>query len=486
MMDSLETATRPSYFENSGEPSAFLEMTDFGGIAPSLQAKLAKLRRVRVQRRMFAVALLASDVGAGFFGVLLGQLFRQGGVDIRSAAATLAAALPVYFLASLQTGAHSPSIAHKASSSIRRAFVAFIGTAAIFFLGAFFIEVGDAVSRVSVAQTMVACLCLGIAGRLAISMRARRLLSPKPWADLCIYDDVSLRGASRTGSITAAEAGLVLNFSEQAMVERLGLLAQGMDRIIVHCSPARRETWSRALKCVDIRSEIVVPELTELMPLAIRMRAGDVSLVLANGPLRWHQHVTKKIFDRVFAFCALAALSPLMLAIGIAIKIDSPGPVFFRQDRIGLGNRRFKIWKFRSMRHERTDHVGAVSATRDDDRITRVGRFLRKTSLDELPQILNVLTGQMSVVGPRPHAVGSKAEESLFWHIDQRYWYRHSIRPGITGLAQIRGLRGATHTRGDLERRLHADLEYVANYSLAGDIRIILQTFAVLLHKNAY
>ncbi len=486
MMDSLETATRPSYLGDSVGVSSFVSASDFGTISPYLEAKLAKLRRVRIQRRMFAIALLLSDICAGFFGVLMGQMFREGGVNIASASATLAAALPVYMLAALQTGAHSPSLAHKASTSIQRSVLAFIATAAIFFLGVFFIEIGDAVSRLYVAQTMLACLFLGIAGRLAISLRAQKVLSPKPWADLCIYDDVPLKGASRTGAITSKEAGLVLNFSEQMMVERLGLVARGMDRIIVHCSPVRREAWSRALKCVDIRSEIVVPELTEMMPLDIRYRAGQVSLVLANGPLRWHQHVSKKLFDRIFAVVALILLAPLLVTIAIAIKLDSKGPVFFRQDRIGLGNRRFKIWKFRSMRAEKTDHHGTVSASRDDDRITRVGRFLRGTSLDELPQILNVLFGQMSVVGPRPHAVGSKAEEALFWDIDQRYWYRHSIRPGITGLAQIRGLRGATHKRIDLEKRLHADLEYVANWSLLGDIRIIFQTFAVLFHKNAY
>jgi exopolysaccharide biosynthesis polyprenyl glycosylphosphotransferase len=270
------------------------------------------------------------------------------------------------------------------------------------------------------------------------------------------------------------------------MVARLGDLVRGMDRVVVHCSQQKREAWSRALKCVDIRSEIVMPELTDLMPLDIRYRNGQVSLVLANGPLRWHQRWTKQIFDYAVASLALLAASPVMLLIAIAVKLESPGPALFVQERIGLGNRRFNIWKFRTMRAERADHDGAVSTARDDDRVTRLGRFLRRTSLDELPQFFNVIAGHMSLVGPRPHAVGSRADELLFWDIDQRYWHRHSVRPGITGLAQIRGLRGTTVVREDLEQRLYADLEYAANWSLMSDIRILFQTFTVLLHRNAY
>jgi lipopolysaccharide/colanic/teichoic acid biosynthesis glycosyltransferase len=175
-----------------------------------------------------------------------------------------------------------------------------------------------------------------------------------------------------------------------------------------------------------------------------------------------------------------------MVAIAILIHAEDRGPVFFRQDRIGLGNRPFKIWKFRTMRIAASDRLGVVSASRADERVTRVGRMLRRSSLDELPQLFNVLARQMSIVGPRPHAPASRAEERLFWTIDQRYWHRHSIRPGITGLAQVRGLRGATERRTDLEQRLYADLEYVAGWSLLSDLRIVGQTFFVLLHRNAF
>jgi lipopolysaccharide/colanic/teichoic acid biosynthesis glycosyltransferase len=146
----------------------------------------------------------------------------------------------------------------------------------------------------------------------------------------------------------------------------------------------------------------------------------------------------------------------------------------------------FGIYKLRTMKVERTDSDGNRSASRDDDRITRVGRFLRSTSIDELPQLFNVLKGDMSLVGPRPHAIGSLAGDKLFWEVDQRYWQRHSLRPGLTGLAQVRGFRGATDHEEDLTSRLQADLEYIAGWTIWRDLRILLQTSFVVVHDRAF
>ena len=135
---------------------------------------------------------------------------------------------------------------------------------------------------------------------------------------------------------------------------------------------------------------------------------------------------------------------------------------------------------------ETNDSDGTRSASRDDDRITRVGRFIRRTSIDELPQILNVLRSEMSMVGPRPHALGSLAGDELFWHASNQYWLRHALKPGITGLAQIRGFRGATDSVEDLEKRVRCDLEYLSNWSIRLDIMILIKTVRVVVHKNAY
>ncbi len=146
----------------------------------------------------------------------------------------------------------------------------------------------------------------------------------------------------------------------------------------------------------------------------------------------------------------------------------------------------FNVLKFRSMYVERSDSKGACSTSPGDIRVTRVGRFLRQTSLDELPQLFNVLSGEMSLVGPRPHALGSTADDALFWKIDRRYFERHSIKPGITGLAQVRGFRGATACRDDLTNRLQADLEYVTGWTVWRDLKIIARTFMVLVHPKAF
>ena len=176
----------------------------------------------------------------------------------------------------------------------------------------------------------------------------------------------------------------------------------------------------------------------------------------------------------------------LLIGVAVAIMLDSRGPVLFRQPRVGYDNRIFKIYKFRSMIHETSDLAGNQSTARDDIRITRLGRFIRSTSIDELPQLLNVLMGDMSMVGPRPHALGSLAGDKLFWEIDNAYWHRHALKPGITGLAQVRGYRGATLEQSDLQNRLQSDLEYISGWSLWRDIRILLATVRVVTHDRAF
>jgi putative colanic acid biosynthesis UDP-glucose lipid carrier transferase len=171
-----------------------------------------------------------------------------------------------------------------------------------------------------------------------------------------------------------------------------------------------------------------------------------------------------------------------MLLIAIAIKLDSPGPVFFRQARLGWGGKTFYIWKFRSM-YVHDDQGVVVQAQKNDPRVTRVGAFLRRTSLDELPQIFNVIRGEMSLVGPRPHAVQHDLE---YAQQIAHYFARHKIKPGITGLAQVRGYRGETRDLGMMMLRVESDIEYINNWSLWTDLSILLRTTRALTGKNAY
>lgn len=258
------------------------------------------------------------------------------------------------------------------------------------------------------------------------------------------------------------------------------------DRVIISCADGRRVHWAYALQGMNVHAEAFAPELKDLGALGIGRHARQTTLILAKGPLGLRARVAKRMFDLAFTSVALLALCPLFLMTASAIKLDSRGPVFFRQPRIGRQNRVFSVLKFRSMHVNQLDSGGRTSTGRCDPRVTRVGRFIRASSIDELPQLLNVLFGDMSVVGPRPHAVFSTAEEKMFWEIDSRYWHRHACKPGITGLAQVKGLRGTTEAKSDLTNRVTADLDYMNNWSFLGDIVIILRTFAVIFHKNAY
>ena len=191
----------------------------------------------------------------------------------------------------------------------------------------------------------------------------------------------------------------------------------------------------------------------------------------------------KRVIDVALAVIALVALSPLLLVIALLIRLDSPGPAFFRQTRLGLGGRPFQILKFRTMTvMENGDRI--VQAKKDDPRVTRLGRFLRKTSLDELPQLINVLKGEMSIVGPRPHA---QAHDQYYSYMIEDYCGRQRVKPGITGWAQVNGFRGETPTLQSMCDRVAHDLWYVRNFSIALDIQILARTVReVLRPRNAH
>jgi exopolysaccharide biosynthesis polyprenyl glycosylphosphotransferase len=179
---------------------------------------------------------------------------------------------------------------------------------------------------------------------------------------------------------------------------------------------------------------------------------------------------------------------PIMALAAIAIKLESKGPILFKQQRYGFNNQLIEVYKFRSMYTEMTDANAEQLTTRDDPRVTRVGAFLRRTSLDELPQLLNVLKGEMSVVGPRPHATRAKAAGKLYEDVVDGYAIRHKVKPGITGWAQVNGWRGNTDTEGDIMGRLEHDFYYIENWSVMFDLYIILRTIKAVIvgDKNAY
>ncbi|MXO93240.1 exopolysaccharide biosynthesis polyprenyl glycosylphosphotransferase [Erythrobacter arachoides] len=273
---------------------------------------------------------------------------------------------------------------------------------------------------------------------------------------------------------------------DQDSLSRFGDGMKDFARVIVSCPIDRRAEWALVLQSIGVRGEVVSEPLHALLPIGLARYDNFTAIQVSSGPLSLYQRAIKRLFDLSFTVPALVVLSPMLLIIAVALKLDSEGPIFFRQERLGKSNRYFTAYKFRSMRAIDSDFEGNLSASRDDSRITRVGRFLRRTSLDELPQLLNVLRGEMSLVGPRPHATASTAGGKLFWEISDTYWKRHAAKPGLTGLAQVRGFRGATHQESDLTNRIKSDLEYMQEWSIWKDIVILVKTFAVLIHPNAY
>jgi Undecaprenyl-phosphate glucose phosphotransferase len=204
---------------------------------------------------------------------------------------------------------------------------------------------------------------------------------------------------------------------------------------------------------------------------------GQQRVIKIDGtPLNVWQVMQKTAFDRVAAALGLIVTIPLLAIIALAIRLDSAGPILFRQPRLGFNNCLFTMFKFRTMYHHQADLRCAQQTTRNDPRVTRVGRFLRRTSLDELPQLLNVLAGDMSLVGPRPHAPDTKAGGLLFHEAVADYRLRHRVKPGITGWAQINGWRGETSTRTHIEQRVAHDLYYIDNWSMLLDLRIMVLT----------
>ncbi|HEY1735937.1 MAG TPA: undecaprenyl-phosphate glucose phosphotransferase [Methylovirgula sp.] len=216
---------------------------------------------------------------------------------------------------------------------------------------------------------------------------------------------------------------------------------------------------------------------------------GSVPLIdIVERPLADWDLLLKSCFDKIVGGLCLLALSPIMLAVAAAVKLTSKGPILFKQKRYGFNNELIEVYKFRSMYVDKEDATAAKLVTRSDPRVTPVGRFIRKTSLDELPQLFNVVfKGNLSLIGPRPHAVHAKAAERLYDEAVDGYFARHKVRPGLSGWAQIHGWRGETDTQEKIQQRVEHDLYYIENWSILLDLYILLATpFALLKTDNAY
>jgi Undecaprenyl-phosphate glucose phosphotransferase len=314
---------------------------------------------------------------------------------------------------------------------------------------------------------------VAIVGAGPVAQRLLRSLAARP-TDLRVvgvYDDeaASLPRACMGYPIRGTVDDLVTEAREQHIDTVIVALPLAEDRELV-------ETLNRLC---------MVPVHVRLCPDAFGLRLGQVQashlaghtfLNVVDRPLCGWQAIAKEIEDRVLGALILSMIAPLMLAIALMIKLDSPGPVLFRQKRYGFNNQLIEVFKFRTMYTHMSDHDGQQLTQRNDPRITRLGAFLRRTSLDELPQFLNVVRGEMSIVGPRPHAAAAKAGTLLYQEAVKYYDARHRVKPGITGWAQVNGWRGETDTVEQIRKRVEHDLYYIEHWSILLDLKIIVRT----------
>ncbi|WP_375396499.1 sugar transferase [uncultured Sphingomonas sp.] len=446
---------------------------------------LRGIHRSRLVRIMVYVALILADIIViGLTPFTLATLLSDG---LRPEDAILTVlTMPVFVIVTFYTRSYTFPAMHSLQAAGMRVVHAWLVTLAIVLLIVFSSKQSEAFSRSIFLLSACVALPIMIWIRIAAVRFVRSRLSRQFVCGLFIEDDVIAEVPALFDGVRADSFGLKPDAYDPISLHNFSCLSAAYDNVIVACPADRRQQWALYLQAVGCNGELLIPELAGLAVSKGLARHNVPTVQVSVGKLDLFNRMLKRMLDLAITVPLVVILSPVMLAVAVAIRMDSRGPVLFRQQRMGRSNRLFDVMKFRSMRHEKADRAGDRSASRGDDRITRVGRLIRATSIDELPQLFNVLRGDMALVGPRPHALGSRAGEDLFWHVDHRYWLRHSIKPGITGLAQVRGYRGATDHREDLSNRLRSDLEYVAEWSIFRDLLILIRTTGVVIHNKAY
>ncbi|GIZ52525.1 undecaprenyl-phosphate glucose phosphotransferase [Noviherbaspirillum aridicola] len=362
-------------------------------------------------------------------------------------------------------------------------------------------------SRIWVLATTVVAATLLLANRIAVTLLLRRGIASGHFLERIVMVGANEQADRMIATIRCEESSNVriLGMFEDRInrplpalhgVPILGstddLLAyvrqNRVDRIVVTLpwvGSDRVDALLKKMRTVPVRVDLVPHEIIWQFPAIEMERLGGVPLLtIANGKVDEQMGMVKRLEDLAISSLLLLAASPVLMLTALAIKLDSRGPVIFKQKRHGFNNQIFDVYKFRSMRVADSAAPNVVQATRGDARVTRVGRFIRKTSLDELPQLINVLKGDMSIVGPRPHAVQHNHQ---YAGIIADYFARHNVKPGITGWAQVNGLRGETDTDDKMRRRVEYDLHYIEHWSLWLDLKIILMTgVAVWFQDTAY
>lgn len=295
---------------------------------------------------------------------------------------------------------------------------------------------------------------------------------------LGVFDDRLARSPDSVAGVP------VLGTAKALLTHRL---TPYVDRIVLAIDPEAGQRVRDLTQTLNaLPNPLTVLVGSELGRNGLLNRLANAPLAPLDGPANPDRRAfNKRMQDLVIGTAALVVAAPIMALVAVAVKLDSPGPVFFRQRRHGFNHETIVVWKFRSMRHGAADATASRQICADDDRVTRVGRFIRATSLDELPQIFNVLSGEMSLVGPRPHAIGMKTGETESALLVAEYAHRHRIKPGMTGWAAIKGSRGPVDTEAQVRERVQLDIEYIERQSFWLDLWVIAVTIPVLLGDRA-
>jgi putative colanic acid biosysnthesis UDP-glucose lipid carrier transferase len=451
----------------------------------------------------FAIAAdIATITATSVVSGLLYHLQDPGANDI-SKSLGLAILVSALFVSQMKIrGMYRPAELLILSRQIRATCVTWV-TAFLVLAGAIFaLKIGSEISRgTSVVFAMLGLTALIVHRRITEYLLAKGLAEKRfsGRTIVLITDDSSKDNAGLTQVLTATGFRVKRHFllpepgsdpdQRQRIVASVIDYVRGSDveEIVVGAAP---HPWSelRALGA-ELRvlpfpvSFVPIGAASEIFKRPHRELGNVLCVELQRGLLSPLEHAAKRLMDLVLAGLALTALLPLLVIVAVAIKLDSPGPVLFRQQRCGFNGRSFQIYKFRTM-SVLEDGPSIIQAQLGDRRFTRLGALLRRTSIDELPQLLNVLNGTMSLVGPRPHAV---AHDNEFDKVVRNYAFRRRVKPGLTGWAQVHGCRGPTPTRASIEERVEHDLWYIDNWSLSLDIAILVRTPIELIRgDNAY
>ena len=450
---------------------------------PALSTK--PMRRESLRTLLFGLAV-AFDAIALILGFQVVEAIRDyrwlspGGVSL----AVLA--IPAYVYFGVTNSGYSADTLERISTSVSSAWRALLGAVVVMIVCAFLAKFSMKISRSAFVYAILSSSALLVVSRTVVASVIRWGLDGRTSDRLLITDRLPMDLPCQIDVLDLSCTDLRPDQSDPAQLSLISERISPYDLVYLQCDGDMRDEWVATLKASGVPCELVVPSKSIHAAVGIGRLGESDTLILSRGSLSLGSRVQKRLFDLAMAIPLLILTGPLMAVVAVLIRLEAPGPALFSQVRIGQANRPFRIYKFRSMRLGSLDSLGERSTAREP---TAWGRG---PTSDMLPSTTLNNCGSSSMLVRRmnrPTRVrrsSSRAGEQLFWEVSDLYWMRHALKPGITGLAQINGFRGATHCRDDLETRLRYDLEYLQTWSLWNDLTILFATLKVVSHDNAY